>query len=599
VLIADNLDKGVSVKVDPAELPTEILIDYMGTDPAIDAELQRRLNKPSATATAFHLPGKHDQHTHGRKGPIKFYSTGSGTADDPVKTNDADVAAQALGEGKYVQLDSTRQISTLLSKLYDIGQDAQKKGVKAPKYNLCKVSVPKTNLFCADTKGVPRIEMPQFRGVPRKGSPADSLPKITRPDTVGEGGKVDVTQLFLQHLRDQGVTPHDEIMDASYMKATQNELDGVKIAGMMKAMQEGKLNAREGFVVSHEGYIVDGHHMWAAGVALEYTQDKPVEFPVQALDMDILDILDEANRFTESQGLPHQEHTTRSQAFHLPGQHDQKTHGRRGAKAEHHARQGMGDIGISEDLAKDFQGGSAEKYLVHNDDGTWSFTPERQALHDRLIQRQLAGKTKPEGRAPTFVMMGGGSAAGKGTLVASGKVDELTNENTVKIDPDEFKFALPEFRLTEEAKAAAFTHEESSYLAKRLQAASLEHGYDTLLDSVGNSAPAKLRGKMQAAKEAGYAIHGHYVTVPIKLAMERARLRGQKTGRYIPDEVLISAHAGVSKTFPEVYKDFDEVQIFDTSASTTPKRIMHWDGQNTVVDDPTGWDNFLRKAEAA
>ena len=44
-------------------------------------------------------------------------------------------------------------------------------------YNLCKVTVPGTNLYCDDNKGIPREKMPQLKSVPEPGSKADKLPK--------------------------------------------------------------------------------------------------------------------------------------------------------------------------------------------------------------------------------------------------------------------------------------------------------------------------------------------------------------------------------------------------------------------------------------
>lgn len=42
---------------------------------------------------------------------------------------------------------------------------AKDKGVKAPVFDLCRASVPKTNLFCADAVGYERVEMPQLSAI--------------------------------------------------------------------------------------------------------------------------------------------------------------------------------------------------------------------------------------------------------------------------------------------------------------------------------------------------------------------------------------------------------------------------------------------------
>ena len=57
---------------------------------------------------------------------------------------------------------------------------AEALGEKAPVYDLCKVSVRGTNLFCADALDIERDKMPQFLAFPKPGSEADKLPRRPR-----------------------------------------------------------------------------------------------------------------------------------------------------------------------------------------------------------------------------------------------------------------------------------------------------------------------------------------------------------------------------------------------------------------------------------
>jgi hypothetical protein len=52
-------------------------------------------------------------------------------------------------------------------------------------------------------------------------------------------------------------------------------------------------------MVSREGYILDGHHRWAAEVGLDYEDSVP-DWPVdvEPVDLPILELLREAHRFT-------------------------------------------------------------------------------------------------------------------------------------------------------------------------------------------------------------------------------------------------------------------------------------------------------------
>jgi hypothetical protein len=315
------------------------------------AEVVRRLHDAAVAAgmtaggmEVLHLPGKHNQASHagGRAPGGKLYTRGSGTKDDPIVTNDAWKAADALGRGQYVELDDSQQVSTLLGRLHDIGQDAKAKGVNAPVYDLCKVSVPRTNLFCGSSVGVPRSRMPQFKGKPSPGSPADRLPRNAR-------GEVDVSADFVRYAQDRGVGVSEATIDVEKMKASQNELNGVKVAGMMTAMQTGRMEPTSGnYYTTRDGYIIDGHHTWAAQVGLEYAAGVDMQIRTQQLDMPILDALALANEFAETQGLPQAAvqlipllvarnaagrlvgHLALAEGFHLPGKHDQKVHGRPG-----------------------------------------------------------------------------------------------------------------------------------------------------------------------------------------------------------------------------------------------------------------------------
>jgi predicted ABC-type ATPase len=228
------------------------------------------------------------------------------------------------------------------------------------------------------------------------------------------------------------------------------------------------------------------------------------------------------------------------------GTHDQKTHGRRGGIPQQGgARAGMGDIKITDAMAAEMQGGSAAPFLVKNENGDWEFTPERQALHDRIVKESVDGV--PSSADPTYVVMGGGPAAGKSTILESGQVS--LPKNTVEVNADTCKTKLPEWD-TAGANRASVTHAESSYLAKRTQAAAFERKQNIVLDGTGDTSPASMTGKIDTARAAGYKVEAHYVTLPTDMAVANALARGQKTGRFVPEEVIRTTHAGVSTTFP-------------------------------------------------
>ena len=237
------------------------------------------------------------------KGPVMGPAAkGSGTKEDPYVTGDVNEAARLLGEGKYVQLQQPDQVATLLDKLKAIVDDARSKGEAAPNYNLCQVSVPDTNLFCTESKNIPRNHMPQLGGVPTPGTEAAKLPH--RLDDKGnDTGEVDLTDAFLKFLADRGIKVTKETKPASHLRASQSQLNGAKVAGIADYMAQGN-QILGAIFVSRDNYVIDGHHRWAADVGLQYKTGQEVQVETLTIDADILQVLAIADNFAASMGIP-------------------------------------------------------------------------------------------------------------------------------------------------------------------------------------------------------------------------------------------------------------------------------------------------------
>lgn len=195
-----------------------------------------------------------------------------------------------------------QQISTIIDKLAELGKQAKANGEKAPNFNLCQVSVPGTNLYCDGNKGIERADMPQFKGTPQPDSPADKLPK-------DENGEVDTEEFFKQMLNKQGIKVSEPTaVPPDRLKATQSELVGVKVAGMSKVLDDpnhpayGKITAP--IYVSNDGYVLDGHHRWAAVVAHNAANSKnQIPMNVRVIDEPIEPLVKRSNAFAEQMGI--------------------------------------------------------------------------------------------------------------------------------------------------------------------------------------------------------------------------------------------------------------------------------------------------------
>lgn len=230
--------------------------------------------------------------------PVDGRPDGAGDLKDPVDCgDDVEMAHQLLGEGKHVRLNTPQEVSILLDRIAKESAFAKETGGEAPDYDLCKVSAPKTNLFCLESKGIPRVQMPQFSGAPVEGSYAAT--KFNE-----EKGESDVVDDFATLLDELGVGVEDKAVPVQELKASQNQLVGAKVAGMRQAMRDGKVPDAP-IYVTRDGYIVDGHHRWAAkmGLDLEDGQLGDVDMPVKMIDADIGYILDISNGFTEMAGI--------------------------------------------------------------------------------------------------------------------------------------------------------------------------------------------------------------------------------------------------------------------------------------------------------
>lgn len=221
---------------------------------------------------------------------------GSGTKTDPYRCGaDIKLAAKLLADGHHIELAQPDQVATLLDKL--------DKHIKAGKdVDLCKVSAPGSNLFCQETLGVPRVEMPQMRGTAVPGTYAATK-------EASKSGKVDLTKEFLAHMREEGVKHEVTEIRASNLRASQNQIVGSRVKQLIDETRAGDRDLREKPIfVTKDNYIVDGHHHWAALVA--YKEGKDFKVPVYKLDCDIGKALRMANEFTKKAGLVPKSGTT-------------------------------------------------------------------------------------------------------------------------------------------------------------------------------------------------------------------------------------------------------------------------------------------------
>lgn len=222
----------------------------------------------------------------------------------PIKVKTVEEAIPLVIDGKVVEMSDVRQVNTLIDKLAVMAREAEKAGTKAPNYDLCNVSVAGTNLFCADKlrskdfpAGVPRIEMPQLAGEPVPGTAASRLP-------FSYGNEVNGGEKFIEFMGGLGYKTESQSVLAASLKASQAELVGQKVAGIMKAAATNRTIIDSPIFVSKDGYIVDGHHRWAAVVGLDTASGKfTTKMNIFRVDAPITEVLKLAHFWSERFGI--------------------------------------------------------------------------------------------------------------------------------------------------------------------------------------------------------------------------------------------------------------------------------------------------------
>jgi predicted ABC-type ATPase/2'-5' RNA ligase len=398
--------------------------------------------------------------------------------------------------------------------------------------------------------GIDRADMPQVSGLLADGRYAPSSEMMPK---------------FLDHLKARGIKVDHERVPARSLKPTQTTGDMRAVRGIAGSLASGDLQDTKPVLVSSDNRVIDGHHQWAAHVLGDAegtrTGSAPGE-PVIRADLPAGRLLEEARRFAEDQGIA-----------------NRKT----GVAANpKYARPSIAEQAAPAD--------TLEKYT--RPDGT--FTPERAALHKKIIDDILAGHQPQEHPVATF--FGGGPASGKSTALTS------THPDSALIDADAIKARLPEYQQMLDAKdprAASYVHGESSHVAKQAVKEAQKRHLNFTWDGTGDSDIAKLAGKVNDARNAGYATEGKYVTVGTDEAVRRAEARAKATGRHVPEEFIRQTHASVSDTYGKAAKMglFDHTELWDTSGHA-PKLVAHKEpGGKFTVHDPAAWRAFLDKAK--
>jgi len=240
-----------------------------------------------------------------KRGWFNFSQGGDVKTDEDLKQimPNIDTSKKKLDE---ISAREKKQVASKIDELVAMVNEAKEKGEKPKYFNLCDISIPGTNIYCDDNLGIDRNDMPQFKGKARPNSLADQLPKDPKSN------EVDTEEFFKLMLNKRGIEVNggDNDMgievEPDVLKATQMNMVGDKVAGMYGALEKDPTNRAltAPIYVSNDGYVLDGHHRWAAIVTYNAKNpNNPIPMKVRIIDLPIKPLVRLANDFADSIGI--------------------------------------------------------------------------------------------------------------------------------------------------------------------------------------------------------------------------------------------------------------------------------------------------------
>jgi hypothetical protein len=252
-----------------------------------------------------HRQGKHDQATHGSWDTDR--SNNKSDFKYPVQDAIDNVVNGKVG--KVVQEDA----EFLLDQMAD----------RKDNPDLTNLEIVGTQLFTRDNLGIMRDQMPQ----------------------VPSGAKDE----FLSEMEQRGIGVTREDVSPQKLHPIQAEISASKTGMILRDLNQNGHKKGDGarIVVSSDGYVIDGHHRWAASAFMSL-KDESEKIPVLRVDMthmELIDVVRAWNKAMDIKPIGMGESNTFKKAWvefelavikgilstelqkHLTGQHDQSSHG--------------------------------------------------------------------------------------------------------------------------------------------------------------------------------------------------------------------------------------------------------------------------------
>lgn len=207
-----------------------------------------------------------------------------------------------------------------------------------------------------------------------------------------------------------------------------------------------------------------------------------------------------------------------------------------------------------------------------NPDG--SYTPERQALHEKILDQIFTDEavdaaTPPPGTAPVATFMGGRGGSGKSWLSRPG--GPVDASKAIMLNADLIQESLPGY----EGWNAALYHEEASDILNQAERTALAGRLNVIYDGTMRT-EKNAAARIGLLQKAGYDLKGYYMFASPETAANRALSRfmaGGKGGRYVPLDVVLGSTTN-EQSFDNLKKHFSDWEIYDNNGPTFGPKLV-------------------------
>lgn len=211
---------------------------------------------------------------------------------------------------------------------------------------------------------------------------------------------------------------------------------------------------------------------------------------------------------------------------------------------------------------------SRSRQLIDPTYHTEIYSEARQAFQDQIIHSYLEQGISSE--YPLLIFTAGPMGAGKSTVIRYLHGQNVIDlKRFVWIDPDEIKKKLPEFEhyLKEDPiTAASKVHKESVYLQEVIFNEALQQNKNIILDRAFRGVEWH-RQLIEGIRShfPQYSIEVYQVEATREIIYKRLKEREEKTGRYIPKEIVDDSIINSPKTIAELQYLFDKIYLYDNN----------------------------------